>query len=162
MIARNSVCMAGHMGCVIVRGLSLEDGSEKRVEQVGEVLLTTTNSPLFKPKGSDCHAEANAVARAAAGGLALQGTTCFVTKAPCSECYKLLATAGIRKIVSRELMPKGSAHQRSAAIEGIDCVEVPKTEERSARLNALAKEHIDYDAVTLARKERKEFRKGKS
>jgi dCMP deaminase len=44
------------------------------------------------------HAEANAVARAAKLGISLDGSTCFVTLAPCYVCLKLLAGAGVRHI----------------------------------------------------------------
>ena len=44
------------------------------------------------------HAEANAVSRAARLGISLEGSTCFVTLAPCYVCLKLLAVAGVRHI----------------------------------------------------------------
>lgn len=44
------------------------------------------------------HAEANAIARAAKMGIPLDGSTLFVTLAPCYVCLKLLANAGIKHI----------------------------------------------------------------
>lgn len=44
------------------------------------------------------HAEANAVAQAARHGISLQGATAYITLAPCYNCVKLLAAAGIRRV----------------------------------------------------------------
>ncbi len=44
------------------------------------------------------HAEANAVARAAKYNIQLDGSTLYVTLAPCYVCLKLLATAGVKHI----------------------------------------------------------------
>lgn len=44
------------------------------------------------------HAEANAVAQAARLGIGLEGSTLYVTLAPCYVCLKLIATAHIKHI----------------------------------------------------------------
>jgi dCMP deaminase len=44
------------------------------------------------------HAEANAIANAAAVGTPLDGCGLVVTKYPCHECAKLVINAGIRQI----------------------------------------------------------------
>jgi len=48
------------------------------------------------------HAEANAVADAARRGAALMSGTAYVTALPCWLCFKLLAQAGINRIVYKE------------------------------------------------------------
>lgn len=45
------------------------------------------------------HAEMNAVLFAAKHGIALEGTTAYITAAPCKQCLPKLAVAGIKKIV---------------------------------------------------------------
>lgn len=45
------------------------------------------------------HAEQNAVARAARLGIALDGSTAYVTRQPCQECAKALIAGGIRRVV---------------------------------------------------------------
>ena len=45
------------------------------------------------------HAEANAVSNAARNGVALRGSTAYVTQFPCSICAGQLINAGIRRIV---------------------------------------------------------------
>lgn len=44
------------------------------------------------------HAEANAIAQAARLGISLEGSTLYVTLAPCYVCLKLLATARVKHI----------------------------------------------------------------
>ena len=46
------------------------------------------------------HAEANAIANAAAVGTPLHGCTLVVTKFPCQDCAKLIINAGITRVYS--------------------------------------------------------------
>lgn len=48
------------------------------------------------------HAEANAILWAAKEGIALKGTTLYVTVSPCPECAKMIVQAGITKVVYKE------------------------------------------------------------
>lgn len=48
------------------------------------------------------HAEANAVASAAGDGIGVRGADCYVTAFPCFGCFKLLANAGIRRVMYAE------------------------------------------------------------
>jgi hypothetical protein len=48
------------------------------------------------------HAEANAIAQAAAHGVRIEGASMYVTASPCWNCFKLLANAGIKRVVFRE------------------------------------------------------------
>jgi dCMP deaminase len=48
------------------------------------------------------HAEANALAQAARNGVRIEGSSAYVTASPCFGCFKLLANAGIRRIVFGE------------------------------------------------------------
>ncbi|MFM2153754.1 MAG: hypothetical protein RL199_2189, partial [Pseudomonadota bacterium] len=48
------------------------------------------------------HAEANAVIQAARNGVGLLGSTIYTTASPCWPCFKLVANAGIRRIVYGE------------------------------------------------------------
>lgn len=45
------------------------------------------------------HAEANAVAQAASNGMQLMGSTAYITHHPCLSCAKLLAAAGVSRVV---------------------------------------------------------------
>ena len=48
------------------------------------------------------HAEANALMQAARNGVRIEGGSIYVTASPCFHCFKLLANAGIRRIVYGE------------------------------------------------------------
>jgi dCMP deaminase len=48
------------------------------------------------------HAEANAVLQAARNGVAIDGATVYTTASPCWACFKLLANAGVVRIVYDE------------------------------------------------------------
>lgn len=48
------------------------------------------------------HAEANAIIQAARNGVAIDGATIYTTASPCWPCFKLVANAGIRRIVYGE------------------------------------------------------------
>ena len=51
------------------------------------------------------HAEANAIANAAAVGTPLEGCSLVVTKYPCHDCAKLIINAGIERILTSEAEP---------------------------------------------------------
>ncbi len=48
------------------------------------------------------HAEANALIQAARHGVAVAGADIYVTASPCWNCFKLIANAGIQRIVYKE------------------------------------------------------------
>ncbi len=49
------------------------------------------------------HAEANAIVQAAKHGNAILGATIYTTASPCFWCFKLIASAGISRIVFGEM-----------------------------------------------------------
>ena len=59
------------------------------------------------------HAEANAIANAAAVGVPLEGCGLVVTKFPCSECAKLIIQAGINEVYTKE--PERDSRWRESA-----------------------------------------------
>ena len=161
LVARNSTCKDGHMGCVLVSGLARGRGGESSAHQVGEVELCTINSALFGAYRSDCHAEANAVSVCAQRGRSVAGMSCFVTRAPCTACYKLLAAAGIGRIVSPQLLPSADCTASSRAL-GIEVRCVVDSAERQARRAALTAQHEDMDRVRELREERKRLKREKA
>jgi len=48
------------------------------------------------------HAEANAIIQAARNGVRIDGATVYVTASPCWGCFKMIANAGIQRIVFGE------------------------------------------------------------
>ena len=113
--SRRTTCTRRKVGCVLERGR--------------RVLATGYNgSPSGAPHCTDAgcrreglqsgerldlcravHAEANAVAQAARHGVSLEGATAHVTCQPCAGCARLLAQAGIVRIVWAEGYPAPDA-----------------------------------------------------
>lgn len=48
-----------------------------------------------------CHAETNAIAKAARNGIRLQGASCIIPIHPCTDCAKALIQAGIKKVMTQ-------------------------------------------------------------
>jgi len=90
MLSRNSIAIDGHMGCCVVRG--------------DDVLVESINHGLFSAFRSDVHAEAGAISDAARRGVSLEAATLYVTKAPCKNCYRLIAESGVSRIVAPNAM----------------------------------------------------------
>lgn len=102
VVAQRGTCDRAQVGAVIAL--------EGRIVSVGYV-----GSPPGQPHclGPDCpgiltgcertqHAESNAIAWAARNGIALAGSTLYVTLQPCVPCAKLIITAGIERVVYRD------------------------------------------------------------
>jgi dCMP deaminase len=49
------------------------------------------------------HSEANAIVQAARNGVNIEGGSIYVTASPCFNCFKLIAGAGLKRIVFGEL-----------------------------------------------------------
>ena len=56
----------------------------------------------MRSKPEVIHAEANAIAKLARGSESGEGSTMFLTHAPCLDCAKQMYTAGINKVYFRE------------------------------------------------------------
>ncbi|KAJ8612153.1 hypothetical protein CTAYLR_002475 [Chrysophaeum taylorii] len=139
LLARNSEAKDGHMGCCIARD--------------DEVLVESCNAPLFGEARSDVHAEASAICDAARRGVRLEGASLYVTRAPCSRCYRLIAFAGIAKIVAPNAMDDKEA--RSSRALGIDYRVLKDDEVRAAWRRNLAEQYRDDDAIRRGRARRK-------
>jgi dCMP deaminase len=57
---------------------------------------------ITKTKDEVIHAEANAIAKLAKGSESGDGSTMFLTHAPCIHCAKQVYTAGIKKVYYRK------------------------------------------------------------
>lgn len=100
--ARRATCDRKHVGCVItIRNRIVAtgyNGSIAGLEHCDAVGHDMLNGHCVRT----VHAEANAVADAARRGVSLDGATAYVTAFPCWLCFKLIAQAGIRRIVYEE------------------------------------------------------------
>ncbi len=67
------------------------------------------------------HAEANAVIQAARNGVRIDGADVYVTASPCWGCFKMVANAGLRRIVFGEFYRDERIFQFAEAL-GIELV----------------------------------------
>ena len=158
LVARNATAKDGHMGCVLVRDLDAGSGGAAQLAAAGELVLCTINSSLFGAHRSDCHAEANAICECAARGVPTRGLSCYVTRSPCVACYKLLASAGIRRIVAPQPLDSPDTAASAAAL-GIECVVLRDSDARAQRRQRLGQTNEDMERVQALREERKRLRK---
>lgn len=85
------------------------------------------------------HAEENAVVTAARHGAKIDGSTLYTTSSPCFDCFKMVAQAGIKRIVYAELYS-------SARSAGVDIVKLG--EENGIKFERLPLlERIDWPPI---------------
>lgn len=98
--SKRATCPRASVGCVIVN-------EDRRLIAAGY-----NGSPPGLPHCDDVgcdiidnhckrvlHAESNALLYAAKKGVSVEGATAYLTITPCYDCFKLLVSAGIRRIV---------------------------------------------------------------
>jgi len=88
------------------------------------------------------HAEANAVGMAARRGISLEGSTMYITMAPCANCVKLLASAGIKSVVYERVYDTEEGDNPKEWIEAMDAAGI------SHRQLSLSK-HVVEKAIAL-------------
>ena len=101
-VATRSTCPRKHVGAVIVRDKTIlstgYNGSIRGTEHCDEVGHMMEDGHCVRT----IHAEANAVIQAATNGTAIQDASIYVTASPCWNCFKMIANAGITRIVFGE------------------------------------------------------------
>ncbi len=101
-VASRATCDRKHVGAVIVRDKSIlatgYNGSIRGLPHCDEDGHMMEDGHCVRT----IHAEANAVIQAARNGVRIDAATTYVTASPCWGCFKMLANAGIAKIVFRE------------------------------------------------------------
>lgn len=97
--ARRATCDRAQVGCVlalnnriVATGYNGSLSGTPHCDDVGHLLVDGHCVRTV-------HAEANALADAAARGAAVSGSTAYCTHSPCHYCLKLLLAAGIRRVV---------------------------------------------------------------
>lgn len=101
-VASRATCDRKHVGAVIVRDKSiLATGYNGSIRGLGHC-----DEEGHLMEDGHCvrtiHAEANAVIQAARNGVRIEGATIYVTASPCWGCFKMIANAGISRIVFGE------------------------------------------------------------
>jgi dCMP deaminase len=101
-VATRSTCDRKHVGAVIVRDkIILATGYNGSVRG-----LPHCDDEGHLIEDGHCvrtiHAEANAIVQAARNGVRIDGADIYVTASPCFGCFKLIANAGLARIVYGE------------------------------------------------------------
>lgn len=73
------------------------------------------------------HAEANAIVQAAKNGMRIDGASIYVTASPCWGCFRLIANAGIVRIVFGEFYRDNKIFEFSKRL-GIELVDMSREE----------------------------------
>lgn len=102
VVASRSTCPRKFVGAVIVRDKTIlstgYNGSIRGMPHCTEVGHMLENDHCV----ATIHAEANAVIQAAKNGVVIDGASIYVTASPCWNCFKMIANAGIHRVVFDE------------------------------------------------------------
>lgn len=97
--AENSYCVRRQVGALVVKNkMIISDGYNGTPSGFENVCEDENN--ITKPYV--LHAEANAITKLARSSNNSDGSTLYVTAAPCIECSKLIIQAGIKRVVYAE------------------------------------------------------------
>jgi dCMP deaminase len=101
-VASRSTCDRKHVGAVVVRRRMIlttgYNGSIRGLAHCDDVGHMIENGHCVRT----VHAEANAIVQAARNGVRLEGGCIYVTASPCFGCFKLIANAGLVRVVFGE------------------------------------------------------------
>ena len=94
--SENSYCKRRQVGALVVKDkMIISDGYNGTPSGFENVCEDENN--VNKPYV--LHAEANAITKIARSGNNSEGSTLYVTDAPCIECSKLIIQAGIKRVI---------------------------------------------------------------
>jgi dCMP deaminase len=125
-VATRSTCDRKHVGAVVVRDKSiLATGYNGSVRGLGHC-----DDEGHLMEDGHCvrtvHAEANAIVQAARNGMRIEGAGIYVTASPCWGCFRLIANAGIERIVFGEFYRDQKIFDVSQKL-GIELVDFSKS-----------------------------------
>jgi dCMP deaminase len=134
-VATRSTCDRKHVGAVIVRDKSiLATGYNGSIRGLGHC-----DEEGHLMEDGHCvrtvHAEANAIVQAARNGMRIDGGAIYVTASPCWGCFRLIANAGIVRVVFGEFYRDSKIFDVSQRL-GIELVDFSRTQPSGARSEA--------------------------
>ncbi len=127
-VATRSTCDRKHVGAVIVRDRMIlttgYNGSIRGLPHCDDVGHLMEDGHCVRTT----HAEANALVQAARNGVSVGEAGIYVTASPCFGCFKLIANAGLTRIVFGEFYRDERIFDFSRQL-GIDLVHLPPVEQ---------------------------------
>ncbi|HEX4475659.1 MAG TPA: dCMP deaminase family protein [Polyangiaceae bacterium] len=122
-VATRSTCDRKHVGAVVVRERMIlttgYNGSIRGLPHCDEVGHLMEDGHCVRTT----HAEANALVQAARNGVSVDGADMYVTASPCFGCFKLIANAGLTRIVFGEFYRDERIYEFATEL-GLDLVHV--------------------------------------
>lgn len=101
-VATRATCDRKHVGAVVVRDRCIlatgYNGSVRGLDHCDEAGHMMEDGHCVRT----IHAEANAIIQAARHGTSIEGAGIYITASPCWSCFRMIANAGIRRIVFGE------------------------------------------------------------
>jgi len=101
-VASRATCDRKHVGAVVVRDRSIlatgYNGSVRGLAHCDEAGHMMVDGHCVRT----IHAENNAIIQAARNGVRIEGAGIYVTASPCWNCFKMIANAGLNRIVFGE------------------------------------------------------------
>lgn len=101
-VASRATCDRKHVGAVLVVDRTIlstgYNGSIRGLPHCDDVGHMMEDGHCI----ATVHAEVNAIAQAAKNGVSIDGATLYTTASPCWPCFKMIANAGIKRIVYGE------------------------------------------------------------
>lgn len=123
VIATRATCARKHVGAVIVRDRTIlstgYNGSIRGTPHCDEAGHLMEDGHCVRT----VHAEANAIVQAARNGSRIEGASIYVTASPCWSCFRLIANAGIQRVVFGEFYRDPRIFEMSQAL-GIELVDL--------------------------------------
>jgi dCMP deaminase len=122
-VAKRSTCDRKFVGAVVVRDRSIlatgYNGSIKGLPHCDDEGHLMEEGHCVRT----VHAEANAIVQAARNGVRIDGGDIYVTASPCWGCFRLIANAGIGRIVFGEFYRDNKIFEFSQML-GIELVDL--------------------------------------
>ena len=126
-IATRATCDRKHVGAAIVRDRCIlatgYNGSVRGLEHCDDVGHMMEDGHCVRT----IHAEANAIIQAARHGTSIEGAGIYITASPCWSCFRMIANAGIRRIVFGEFYRDDRIYSYAGKL-GIELVDLTGTE----------------------------------
>ncbi len=101
--SKRATCDRKHVGAVIVKNKTIlstgYNGSIRNFPHCDDVGHMLEEGHCV----ATIHAEANSIVQAAKNGISIENATIYTTASPCWWCFKMIANAGIKKIVYGEI-----------------------------------------------------------
>jgi dCMP deaminase len=127
-VASRSTCDRKHVGAVVARDRMIlttgYNGSIRGLPHCDDVGHLMEDGHCVRTT----HAEANALVQAARNGVRVDGAEIYVTASPCFGCFKLIANAGLVRIVFGEFYRDERIYEFSREL-GIELVHLALEDE---------------------------------